>query len=590
MPLVAFVQWLMLIHPSSGFTSRTFLTPLVSRPSTIKPVVRPSKLDVAAIPTDDGPSLDDAMAAAVTIQTLLDKELIKPPSIRSEQTTNELLNNLHSIALTLMEFDDTTPMERAAELFQYSLDNFDDDPAVRERLSAVLRTLGQLDKSANELFRVISALESNNSVDETTLCMLYLDLGFLIDDMLPLPGSGYELVDSISSQMDAPKFSLVDDTVSLSSFDCYRKAIKLDAECGLAHKKMADALITIGQTEEATKEFEMAAKYMPNDICCATHLHFTSNKCAGKGLNSLKEAIYLAKHIQVGNKLEDISANVDSVVPKISISKLAAQFETNGVLVLPRAIPDQDVKVLLEKVDQIIFSATDSADEGTVSDLTDETKSPKQRVHKALPLTGDVRYLTSISKLLCRLYPLLASILQCNEGGSLPLIGSGFMQTSPGASAQDLHKDVHHWDRHQSFSSMPQSWDCKQNGYPRCISIQIQLTDTTSGGEMGSLQVLPGSHRPDTGISSSDIAHAMKDPTLENGVIPVNVAPGTVTIYSSRLWHGGGANRSKTDRKFCFFTVTEDDIESAPPGLIHTMQLNDIGKWYIGGQDGLIKK
>ena len=105
---------------------------------------------------------------------------------------------------------------------------------------------------------------------------------------------------------------------------------------------------------------------------------------------------------------------------------------------------------------------------------------------------------------------------------------------------------------------------------------------------MGSLEVLPGSHRPDTGVSPAAIAKAVRDPSDSgSGVIPVNVVPGTVTIYSSRLWHRGGANESKKDRQFCFFTATENQ-ENAPPGLIHTMQMSDVGKWCISGS-GLSK-
>jgi ectoine hydroxylase-related dioxygenase (phytanoyl-CoA dioxygenase family) len=164
------------------------------------------------------------------------------------------------------------------------------------------------------------------------------------------------------------------------------------------------------------------------------------------------------------------------------------------------------------------------------------------------------------------------------------------MQTSPGAGGQDLHKDVHHLDRHGAFDCMPESWNCSINGYPRCISIQLQLTDTTQG-KMGSLEVLPGSHRPDTDNGSpSIICRAVKDPCIENGVIPVDVGPGTVTIYSSRLWHRGGPNESRGDRKFCFFTATEQDVERAPPGLVHTMQMDDVGKWCIQGRAGLSAK
>ena len=74
------------------------------------------------------------------------------------------------------------------------------------------------------------------------------------------------------------------------------------------------------------------------------------------------------------------------------------------------------------------------------------------------------------------------------------------------------------------------------------------------GKNMGSLEVLPGSHRPDTrNCSPAVIAKAVKDPIPDNGVIPLNVPPGTVT----------------------------------PPGIIHTMQIEDVGKWCIQVPTGL---
>ena len=532
------------------------------------------------------------MAASNTIQTLLDKELIKPPKIQSEQTLMELLNNLHSIALTLMEFhdeDDVSSTERAVELFQYSLNNCNNDPAVRERLSAALRMLGQLERSAQELFHVIKVLEMiDDAGDTSTLCMLYLDLGFLIEDiMLPLPGAGYELIEPITNEKDAPKFTFELDSSPLSSIDCYRTAIGLDPGCGLAHKKLADALAIIGNNEEALREFEVAARHLPNDICCATHLHFASKPEIRDALKA-KEPISLPQGIALAKKLDDISVETYNPIGRELLSDLAAKFELNGVLVFRQALSAEDVNVLSHKVDAVISLAAEG--DVKVADLTEETKAATHRTHLALPLIEEERHTTVISNLMARLNPLLELILQSNDGKDIPLIGAGLMQTSPGAKAQDLHKDVHHYDRHEVFDDMPHSWDCKLNGYPRCISIQIQLTDTSTGGEMGSLQVLPGSHRPDTNNGSAlCIERAVKEPTLNNGVIPVNVAPGTVTIYSSRLWHGGGANTSDVDRKFCFFTATEEAESAAPAGLIHTMQMEDVGKWCLRRQPGLVK-
>ncbi len=545
-----------------------------------------------------GPSLEETMAAASFLQARLEAERGKP------QTSMDLLGNLHAIALALMEFDDmhnddvddVSPMARAAELFQYSLDSFGEDPAVRERLSAAFRTLGQLNKSADELFKVIKTLEEEQSADDETLCMLYLDLGFLIDDIVPLPGAGYELETVANYEEEiAPKvafryeeivetvaddeitYQLKERTIQLSSFDCYRKAISLDETSGLAHKKLADALAIIGKNEESCKAFGVAAQYLPDDICCVTHLHFASMQSDSQ---ASKLAIPLKKEVKLGQTLDDISVDSIHLDTGPSLPSLAATFEKNGVIVFPGAVAADDVKVLSDKVDEIISSSALS----DVSDFTDETKAPKRRIHKALPLVDDEQCTKTVSKLLGRLYPLLAIILQTSDSeDGIPLIGSGFMQTSPGASKQDLHKDVHFFDLHEDFDEMPESWDCKRNGYPRCVSIQVQLTDTTLGGNMGSLVVMPGSHRPDTGVSPLAIAAAVKDSgDSGSGAIPVNVTPGTVTIYSSRLWHSGGANESNKDRQFCFFTATENQ-QNAPPGLIHTFEMSDVGKWCICG-------
>ena len=111
-----------------------------------------------------------------------------------------------------------------------------------------------------------------------------------------------------------------------------------------------------------------------------------------------------------------------------------------------------------------------------------------------------------------------------------------------------------------------------------------QLSDTTPQPEMGSLVVLPGSHRPDAASARPEqIKRAVAEPTAENGVVAVAVPPGTVTLYSSRLWHCGGANRSDRERTFCFLTVCEPDAP-APAGLIHTMEVEDVGAWVLDGK------
>merc|ERR1712224_784446 len=102
---------------------------------------------------------------------------------------------------------------------------------------------------------------------------------------------------------------------------------------------------------------------------------------------------------------------------------------------------------------------------------------------------------------------------------------------------------------------------------------------TTTEQHMGSLDLLPGSHRPDAVRGQpAQIENAVKDPA--SVVVPVAVPAGTVTLYSSRLWHRGSENLSDRERIFCFLTVMEAD-SPAPPGLIHTMSREDVGMWIV---------
>lgn len=184
------------------------------------------------------------------------------------------------------------------------------------------------------------------------------------------------------------------------------------------------------------------------------------------------------------------------------------------------------------------------------------------------------------------------------------LLGSGFMTVGQGSGAQELHNDVHGVDRHSLSSatdSPPGDSDASPPpGGPRVVSLQLQLTDTRAqkrqtghGGDKaaedeeeeeeelgcvgGSLELLPGSHRPDAhSRSPAAIERAGAD---DSGVVAIEVGAGTATLYSSRLWHSGGANvRAREERRFVFLTLGERGAP-APPGLIHTMARCDVGAW-----------
>ena len=366
----------------------------------------------------------------------------------------------------------------------------------------------------------------------------------------------------------------------MSAIECYRRALSYNDENGSAHKRLADALAIIGQNEEALKEFGVASQLLPRDICCATHVFYGNlNVQQEKGPLKMAEG-------SAAKKLNDLEWDAQILTNKDEevMSKMAAAFERDGVMVLPGLVSPRDCDAILQVVEETISKGQAMSETAETLDFTDETRAAANRLHFSLPLRGN--HTDAVSDLFGTLYPLLARILQCSED-KIPLLGSGFMRTSPRAKGQQLHKDVHHYDRHLPMDGMP-----AVTSDPRCVSIQLQLSDTSAGaGAMGSLEVLPGSHRPDAPNGRpATIEKAVNDPLVrDNGVIPIDVPAGTVTIYSSRLWHRGGSNDSNDSaRTFAFFTLVEPNC-LAPPGLIHTMERQDIGGWRVSS-DGLLRQ
>ena len=519
----------------------------------------------------DRPTLEQTLAAASYVQTQLD-------SSNLAEINESLLRNLNAIASSLLEEHEA--FEEAAQLFHYSL-ILEDNVAVQERLAACYRFLNQHRECAQELYGILQTLGKDG--DPETLSWLYLDLGHSLEEAQPLPGSGSKWDEIITEESNVKGVALeVEDggqikEIELTPFECYRKSIQLDPSNGMAHKRLADALAILGQKEEALAEFTLASNLLAEDICCATHVHY-DQQSKPRNLDALPMAP--AKISKV--TLEDLCWDPAALKNEEETPSMAASFERDGVLVFPGLLSAAECNALARTVSDVANEAHEA------TDFTMETRAPSQRTHMALPLENASE---GLSKVLDKLYPLLSNILQCqksdsdhdHEDESIPLIGAGFMKTGPGAQQQTLHKDVHHYDRHSNVSGMPSKASPDMGG-PRCLSIQIQLTDTTTadkkegGPSMGSLEVLPGSHRPDASNGSPIlIDKAVQD---GQGVIAINVPPGSVTIYSSRLWHRGGSNDSEEERTFCFLTVTEPD-SAAPPGLIHTMIKKDIGNWVV---------
>src|SRR5262249_50094022 len=124
----------------------------------------------------------------------------------------------------------------------------------------------------------------------------------------------------------------------------------------------------------------------------------------------------------------------------------------------------------------------------------------------------------------------------------------------PGGEAQFLHRDE------LLFDGYP--FDPQYEVYVNSLWAMTEYTE-----EMGATRVVPGSHK------------AASDARFEQGdSVPVEMARGSVLIFSGKLFHGGGENRSDRIRRGLDlgFTVgwvrqEENQYLSCPPEIARTL-------------------
>lgn len=103
--------------------------------------------------------------------------------------------------------------------------------------------------------------------------------------------------------------------------------------------------------------------------------------------------------------------------------------------------------------------------------------------------------------------------------------GAQFTELAPGAPAQGVHQDQWAYD----FFDFPPGYEVQCN-------LMWALTDFDA--ENGGTRIIPGSHRFD------NFRHFVEADTEA-----VEMSAGSALIYSGRLYHGGGANRSNRIRR-----------------------------------------
>lgn len=125
---------------------------------------------------------------------------------------------------------------------------------------------------------------------------------------------------------------------------------------------------------------------------------------------------------------------------------------------------------------------------------------------------------------------------------------------SPGAQAQFIHRDE---GVHGSYPF--------QNDYELMVSTLWAASDYTD--DMGATRVIPGSHR-----LRSDLKFVQAD------TVAAEMPRGSVLIYSGKIYHGGGENRSQKIRRAlnvdfiaCWLRQMENQYLSCPPDIARTL-------------------
>ncbi len=207
-------------------------------------------------------------------------------------------------------------------------------------------------------------------------------------------------------------------------------------------------------------------------------------------------------------------------LPKVHVSRIdqieAMLDEHGGVIVegyLNSTLLDETRKALAAAIADLPWCNTTNAYEDEFFGL--KTK----RLH------GLMDYGPTLEKILN--HPLPTTLARKRFDGDIIMSTGELMAIGPGESRQRMHWDGVSWSR----SNLP---------FDFLLSVNIALTDFTQAN--GATVVVPGSHRwpRDRKAAESEIGYA-------------EMAAGSALLYSGRILHSGGGNRTDDTRMGLYF-------------------------------------
>lgn len=244
------------------------------------------------------------------------------------------------------------------------------------------------------------------------------------------------------------------------------------------------------------------------------------------------------------------------------------QFETDGFLRLPGALPPERVELLLDAAERLRRADTverEGAQE-QAPDWRSRFHNPVTRLQEACDrsrwearnvVVRDTAFLDLIDHPET-FYPVVDLL-----GDNIFLMGSHLMvrERTP-MSVEELSRFPLDWHRDLGTSALELS-----EPQPRLsIRIAYWLTELSGPGQ-GAMRVVPGSHRL--------LGEVAMDPATDQpyGAIEVLAQPGDALLFEQRLWHAAAPNISDNPRICLFFAygyrwLRPDDYREMPEDLL----------------------
>ena len=228
------------------------------------------------------------------------------------------------------------------------------------------------------------------------------------------------------------------------------------------------------------------------------------------------------------------------VSPTASIEEAANALREQGCVIIDELVP----KDVVDRLEAELAPHIEATDFGSIPELGFRTR----RTGALIARSPTVRALVMNDLVLGVARNVLA------QTSAVQLNLTEVISLSPGAEAQFIHRDELLYD---AFPF--------PNDYEVYCNTLWALTDSTE--EMGATRVVPGSHK-----LGSNEQFGPEDS------VPAEMARGSVLVFSGKVYHGGGQNRSQRERRLMdlgyavsWVRQEENQFLACPPELAKTL-------------------